>query len=98
MRSSVFSHRLHSSMMPTRKLPMQPMGDGSVRICARSSVSAARSMIILPPTVQRKIAITVRNKATLSRNVPLGLYIVKLLLIRLQCTILLLQGCPQFLL
>jgi len=84
-RSSVFSHRLRSSKIPTQMLsPMQPTREGMVRICARSNVLAARKMVILPPTMQRKFAITVRNKVALSKNVPLDLQIVKLPPIRLQ--------------
>jgi hypothetical protein len=60
------------------------MGKGKVRICARFNVLAARSMVILPPTVPRNLATIVRNRVTLSKNVPLGLRIVKLLPIRLQ--------------
>ena len=63
---------------------MQPMGKGRVRICARFNVSAARNMVILPPIVQRNLATTVRNRATLSNNVPLGLRIVKLSPIKLR--------------
>jgi hypothetical protein len=60
------------------------MGKGKVRICARFSVSAARSMVILLPIVQRNLATTIRNMATLSKDVPFGLRIVKLPPIRLQ--------------
>jgi hypothetical protein len=57
---------------------------GNGKDMRKSNVSAARKMVILPPTVQRKFAITVRNKVTLSKNVPLDLQIVKLQPIRLQ--------------
>jgi hypothetical protein len=85
VRSSVFSHRLRSSKMPTQiRLPMQPTGAGRVRICAKSSVITARSVVILLPTVQRRFPTTARNEVTLSNTVPLGLHIAMLLLIRLQ--------------
>jgi hypothetical protein len=59
------------------------MGKGKVRIYTRFSVSATRSVVILPPTVPRNLATIVRNRVTLSKNIPLGLRIVKLPLIRL---------------
>jgi hypothetical protein len=77
-KSSVFSHRLRSNKI-LEFSNLNPV------VYAAHGKGKGKEMhkVILPPTVQRNLVTTVRNKAILSKNVLFSLRIVKLTLFKL---------------